>query len=180
METLESIFADMESFVKTKADAADQSDTGKEFSRKNYRESDSSINARIEKQTDKVRFGEDWVADMKEEIASLQDGSNPELLQKVRVELDQANAYLAERKAELDQLKGRRERRDDKKPVVDKPQVGTPDRAKKRDDRHALTEALIASGKSDKEAYAIAYDIIEKGQFDKSKLPADIQKRYYP
>lgn len=179
-ETLESIFADMESFVKTKADAADQSDTGKEFSRKNYRESDSSINARIEKQTDKVRFGEDWVADMKEDIASLQDGSNPELLQKVRVELDQANAYLAERKAELDQLKGRRDRRDDKKPVVDKPQVGTPDRAKKRDDRHALTEALIASGKSDKEAYAIAYDIIEKGQFDKSKLPADIQKRYYP
>jgi len=157
-------------------------DQPKEFStRKEYRESDSSINARIERETGKVEFGEDWVADMKAEIATLQDGSNPELLDRVRVELDKANAYLAEHQSALDQLKGRRERRDEKKPksTQDAP-ADKASKAKKRDDRHALTEALIASGKPEQEAYAIAYGIIESGKFDKSKLPSDIQKKYYP
>ena len=156
-------------------------DPTKEFSRKNYRESDSSINTRIEKESEAVDFAEDWLADLKEDIAGVQDGSNPEALQRLRVELDKANAYLAEHKAALATLKRRRERRDEKKDPSTKP---APEaraiKAKKRDDRHALTEALLASGKPEKEAYAIAYDIIEKGQFDKSKLPASIQQKYYP
>jgi len=154
----------------------------KEFSaRKNYREADSSINARIDKETSAVEFGEDWVSDIKESITDLADGSNPEALQRLRVELDKANSYLTEHKVALDQLKGRRERRDDKKPSSDKP---TPEakavKARKRDDRHALTQALLQSGKPEQEAYAIAYDIVESGKFQKSKLPADIQKQYYP
>ena len=156
-------------------------DPTKEFSRKNYRESDSSINTRIEKESEAVDFAEDWLADLKEDIAGVHDGSNPEALQRLRVELDKANAYLAEHKAALATLKRRRERRDEKKDPSTKP---APEaraiKAKKRDDRHALTEALLASGKPEKEAYAIAYDIIEKGQFDKSKLPASIQQKYYP
>jgi hypothetical protein len=74
----------------------------------------------------------------------------------------------------------RRQRRDKekpKKPVADRESKET--RAKKRDERHALTEALKASGKGDREAYAIAYAIIEKGQFDKSKLPSDIKEKYF-
>jgi capsid protein len=154
----------------------------KEFSaRKEYREADSSINARIAKAEDAVDFGEEWIADIREGIAEVQDGSNPEALQRLRVELDKANAYLAEHKDALATLKGRRERRDEKKAPITKP---APEaraiKAKKRDDRHALTEALLADGKPEREAYAIAYDIIEKGQFDKSRLPAAIQQKYYP
>jgi capsid protein len=153
----------------------------KEFStRKEFREADSSINARIEKERENVDFGADWVADIKEGIADLASGENPEALQRLRVELDKANAYLAEHKAALDKLEERRERRDKDKPA--KPAAGKESkeiRAKKRDDRHALTEALKASGKPEQEAYAIAYNIIESGKFDKSKLPSDIQKKYY-
>jgi capsid protein len=157
-------------------------ETSKEFSaRKEYREADSSINARIAKAEDAVDFGEEWIADIREGIAEVQDGSNPEALQRLRVELDKANAYLAEHKDALATLKGRRERRDEKKAPITKP---APEaraiKAKKRDDRHALTEALLADGKPEREAYAIAYDIIEKGQFDKSRLPAAIQQKYYP
>jgi len=154
----------------------------KEFStRKEFRESDSSINARIEAARENVDFGADWVADIKEGIADLADGENPDALQRLRAELDKANAYLAESENALDRLQERRERRDKDKPS--KPDVGREDneiRAKKRDDRHALTEALKAGGKPDQEAYAIAYDIVEKGRFDKSKLPASIRAKYYP
>lgn len=179
-DALESIFQDMEDFVTKKAQDAVETATAKEFSRKNYREADSSITERINKESDAVEFGEDWVADIKEGISDLQDGSNPEALQRLRVELDKANSYLAEHKASLAQIKGRKDKRDDK----NRDEKPTPEarvqKAKKRDDRHALTEALKLSGKPEQEAYAIAYDIIEKGEFDKSKLPAEIQKKYYP
>lgn len=181
-DALESIFSDMDDFIAKKAQDAVETVTGKEFSaRKEYREADSSINARIAKAEDAVDFGEEWIADIREGIAEVQDGSNPEALQRLRVELDKANAYLAEHKDALATLKGRRERRDEKKAPITKP---APEaraiKAKKRDDRHALTEALLADGKPEREAYAIAYDIIEKGQFDKSRLPAAIQQKYYP
>lgn len=152
----------------------------KQFSRKNFKESDSSINEKIAKERGNVEFGEDWIADIKEGIQESQD--NPEALQRLRVELDKANQYLAEHKAALDTLQGRRERRDSTKspqPTPDSPEAKAI-KSKKRDDRHALTEALKQSGTPDSEAYAIAYKIIESGKFNRSKLPADIQKKYYP
>ena len=152
----------------------------KEFSRKEYRESDKSIDAKIEEERDNVEFGTDWVADIREGIADLANGENPEALQRLRVELDKANAYLAQHQDALDKLQDRRQRRDKEKPqkpVADRESKET--RSRKRDERHALTEALKASGKGDREAYAIAYAIIEKGQFDKSKLPADILEKYF-
>jgi len=160
--------------------SATAEDPTKEFSRKEYRESDKSIDAQIDEERDNVEFGTDWVADIREGIADLANGENPEALQRLRVELDKANAYLAQHQASLDKLQDRRQRRDKdkpKKPVADRESKET--RTKKRDERHALTEALKASGKGDREAYAIAYAIIEKGQFDKSKLPADIKEKYF-
>ncbi len=53
-------------------------------------------------------------------------------------------------------------------------------KAKKRDDRHALVQALLAQGYPDDQAYAISYDIVESGKFQQSRLPADIQKKYFP
>ena len=151
--------------------------------RHEFRESDSSINERIAKEKENVGFGEDWISDIKSDIADLQkSGESPEQLQRLRVELDKASAYLAEHQAALDQLQGRRERRDSKKPIEtpSQDQKAKEERAKKRDDRHALTQALIAQGKPEQEAYAIAYHIIESGKFRKDKLPLDIQKKYYP
>ena len=52
-------------------------------------------------------------------------------------------------------------------------------KAKKRDDRHALVMALLAQGYPDEQAYAISYDIVESGKFQQSRLPADIQKKYF-
>ena len=152
----------------------------KEFSRKEYRESDKSIDAKIDEERDNVEFGTDWVADIREGIADLANGENPEALQRLRVELDKANAYLAQHQDALDKLQDRRQRRDKEKPqkpVADRESKET--RSRKRDERHALTEALKASGKGDREAYAIAYAIIEKGQFDKSKLPSEIREKYF-
>jgi len=149
--------------------------------RKQYKEADSSINERIQKAKDNVEFGEDWVSDIKEGIADIKEGENPDALQRLRVELDKANAYLTENKAALDKLQERRDRRDDGKAT--KPSATPEDkaiRAKKRDDRHALTEALKLGGKPDQEAYAIAYKIIESGQFNQSQLPASIKAKYYP
>ena len=152
----------------------------KEFSRKEYREADKSIDAKIDEERDNVEFGTDWVADIREGIADLANGENPEALQRLRVELDKANAYLAQHQDALDKLQDRRQRRDKEKPqkpIADRESKET--RARKRDERHALTEALKASGKGDREAYAIAYAIIEKGQFDKSKLPSEIREKYF-
>ena len=152
----------------------------KEFSRKEYREADKSIDAKIDEERDNVEFGTDWVADIREGIADLANGENPEALQRLRVELDKANAYLAQHQDALDKLQDRRQRRDKEKPqkpVADRESKET--RSRKRDERHALTEALKASGKGDREAYAIAYAIIEKGQFDKSKLPSEIREKYF-
>lgn len=157
--------------------------TAKEFSRHEFRESDSSINSRIEKEKANVDFGNEWIADLKEDIADLEkSGESPEQLQRLRVELDKANAYLSEHQSALDQLQGRRERRDSKRPES-KPESGQAERAakaRKRDDRHALVAALLQEGKPESEAYAIAYDIVESGKFNKGKLPLEIQKKYYP
>lgn len=98
--------------------------------------------------------------------------------------LDRVNSEIQDEQNELAGLLEREWRRQNNKKPMPEPTADDIEKkaikAKKRDDRHALTEALKQSGKHDQEAYAIAYEIIESGKFDKSKLPADIQKKYYP
>jgi len=144
---------------------------GKEFSRKEFRESDSSINERIGKETENIDFANGWIADLRESLQGLESNNeNADAIQKLRVELDKANAYLAEHKAALDQLKSRRERRDTAKPVKQEP-IDKEKKAKNRNDRHELVKALISSGYEPNAAYAAAYQIIESGKFNPNKLP---------
>jgi len=144
---------------------------GKEFSRKEFRESDSSINERIGKETENIDFANGWIADLRESLQGLESNNeNADAIQKLRVELDKANAYLAEHKAALDQLKSRRDRRDTAKPVKQEP-IDKETKAKNRNDRHELVKALIASGHEPNAAYAAAYKIIESGKFNPNKLP---------
>ena len=143
----------------------------KEFSRKEFRESDSSINERIAKETDNIDFANGWIADLRESLQGLESNAeNADAIQKLRVELDRANAYLAEHKAALDQLKSRRDRRDTAKPAKQEP-IDKEKKAKNRNDRHELVKALIASGHEPNAAYAAAYKIIESGKFNSNKLP---------
>ena len=51
-------------------------------------------------------------------------------------------------------------------------------RAKNRDDRHYVVQALLAKGVPENQAYAISYEITESGKFNKSKLPQYIQEEY--
>ena len=144
---------------------------GKEFSRKEFRESDTSINERIAKETDNIDFANGWIADLRESLQGLESNAeNADAIQKLRVELDRANAYLAEHKASLDQLKSRRDRRVTAKPVKQEP-IDKEKKAKNRNDRHELVKALIASGHEPNSAYAAAYKIIESGKFNTNKLP---------
>jgi capsid protein len=143
----------------------------KEFSRKEYRESDSSINERIGKETENIDFANGWIADLRESLQGFESNAeNADTIQKLRIELDRANAYLAEHKAALDQLKSRRDRRDTAKPVKQEP-IDKEKKAKNRNDRHELVKALIASGHEPNAAYAAAYKIIESGKFNPNKLP---------
>jgi len=153
---------------------------GKKFSLHQYREADSSINDKLAKERGNVDFAEGWIDDVRADIADAEKSGDAEGLQKSRIELDKANSYLSDHKAALEQLQGRRDRRDTVKPQ--KPEEAKVDRvakAKLRDDRHALVQALIASGRPDNEAYAIAYKVTQEGKFDKSKLPEDIREKYY-
>ena len=166
VDVIESIFSDMQDFIQSK-NLLDQ----KEFSRKEFRESDSSINERIAKETDNIDFANGWIADLRESLQGLESNAeNADAIQKLRVELDRANAYLAEHKAALDQLKSRRDRRDTAKPAKQEP-IDKEKKAKNRNDRHELVKALIASGHEPNAAYAAAYKIIESGKFNSNKLP---------
>jgi len=53
-------------------------------------------------------------------------------------------------------------------------------RSKERDERHALVKDLVGAGHSEEEAYAIAYHIIESGQFKEGKLSPETRKKYFP
>ena len=153
-----------------------------EFSRHEFAESDRSLNAKIAKMAESVEFADDWVKDIREGLNSVKPGDDPEEVQRIRVELDKATAYLAEHKAALDKLNARRDRRDKKKPSESEPDAkakkAKTQKSKERNERHALVVALEREGKSEKEALAIAYDIMDKGQFSWSKLPSDIQESY--
>jgi hypothetical protein len=122
------------------------------------------------------------VQDITESLATEKKSGKTESLQKLRVELDKAKAFLAEHKAALSKLEERRKRRDRKKPAEDRPSKSSSKvkakKSKERNERHALTIALMREGKSEAESLAIAYDIIEKGQFSWDKLPSDIKGSY--
>ena len=157
--------------------------TSKTFSRKEFRESDRSINDRLEKAREDVEFGNDWVDDVRETILNLQGSEgNDETLQRARVELDKAKSYLADKQEILESLQARRARRDSLNPSRDEEKYPEDKdvKAKNREDIHAIVQALTGSGKTEDQAYAIAYEIINSGKFNKSKLPADVQKKYYP
>jgi capsid protein len=153
-----------------------------EFSRHNFAISDRSLNTKIEAEQGEVEFAEDWVQDITESLATEKKSGKTESLQKLRVELDKAKAFLAEHKAALSKLEERRKRRDRKKPAEDRPSKSSSKvkakKSKERNERHALTIALMREGKSEAESLAIAYDIIEKGQFSWDKLPSDIKGSY--
>lgn len=162
------------------------SNESKAFStRHNFRESDASIAQRIkdtqaeldELQTKKDKFTSDL-------NSLVNEGGSPALINRSRVAIDRINAEINDVSNDLAQLKEREWRRANNKKPVSEPtpeqQEAKAIKARKRDDRHALSEALKMQGYPDAEAYAIAYDIIESGKFNKSKLPAEIQKKYYP
>ena len=162
----------------TTEDAA--TNRGKKFASHQYLESDSSINDKITKERGNVDFAEGWIDDVRADIADAEKSGDAEGLQKSRIELDKANAYLSEHKAALEALQGRRDRRDTAKPQRAQPtREEREKKAKLRDDRHVLVQALIASGRPEKEAYAISYKVTQDGKFDKGRLPADIREKYY-
>ena len=179
-----------------------QSDTdadkkGKQFSRHEYRESDSGIAQRINESQSEIaelierrnKFKGDLIDYEKTDAA-------PSLKQRARISIDRINQEISDAQSDLDELMARQERRSGKK--VKKPEETpkqseetpkqseeTPKqseaRAKKdvkRNDRHALVMALLAQGYPALEAYAISYDIVESGKFDPSKLPEDIKEKY--
>lgn len=154
-----------------------------EFSRKEFKESESSLNSRLEKARDAVDFAHGWIEDLNEDLFNLQGTEgNQEQIQRLRVELDKAKAYLAEHENELDALQGRRDRRDSTKPEKKEPdsEEAKAVKAKKRDDRHALVQALLKEGYPEQRAYAISYEIMKRGEFKQGLLPPDIQKKYFP
>ena len=158
--------------------------TGKQFSRKEFRESDSSIAKRIEETEQTIADLEARKAKFQADLAANESDGSPSLVQRARIAIDAVNRDLTDERNDLAELKDREWRRANNKPVKAEP---TPDeqkaraqKAKKRDDRHALVEALKRQGFPDNQAYAISYDIVESGDFQQSKLPADIQKKYFP
>jgi len=153
-----------------------------ELSRHEFAISDRELDRLIVDAEDKVELYQSWIVDFREMLSGGE--LDQDETQKVRVELDQTIKALAEYKGKLAKLKARKDRRGKKKPEESKPdkkaRVAKTAKAKERNERHALTVALISEGKSEKEALAIAYDIIEKGQFSWGKLPSDIQESYKP
>lgn len=151
-----------------------------EFSRHEFAISDKALDKLIEDAEEKVGLYQSWIEDFREMLSGGE--LDQDEVQKVRVELDQTISKLAENKGKLAKLKTRKERRDKKKPAESAPDAKAKKaktaKSKARNERHALTIALMSEGKSEKEALAIAYDIIEKGQFSWSKLPSDIQNAY--
>lgn len=164
----------------TETIAPDEAPT--EFSRHEFAISDRELNVRIEEAKDKVDFAKDWVADFERILQELNSDDDPKYKQNVRQELDRAKAELKLRNEELAKLQARRDRRDKKKPQESaegkKAKKGKGQKAKERNQRRALVLALGREGKGEKEALAIAYDIIGSGKFSWSKLPSDIQDLY--
>jgi len=156
-------------------------DDQKGFStRKEFKESDSSINERIKDAEKYIKSTLEEIEDYKDDIRYYQEKGDSEAVQKIRIEIDNAKKRLSDQESILAKLKERRERRDTKKPDQSHtPKESKAEKEKVVNDRHALVIALMRKGHGEQEAYAIAYDIIQSGQFDKSKLPSDIQSKYY-
>ena len=155
--------------------------SGKQFSRHAYKESDSSINARLAKESEMVDYCKDWISDLRGDAANFERDGKSELLQETRIEIDKAKSLLADHESARDALQARRDRRDSEKTPDE-----TPDRIKAkremhaswRSERHMLIVALQEKGKSKQESYAIAYHIFDAGKFNIERIPREIQLRY--
>lgn len=151
--------------------------TTKEFERKEYRESDASIESRIQTQTEILSGLAERRASFVEDLRRHQsEDASPSLVNRARIAIDSIDKEIAAESAALADLKARKWRRDNqKKPIrEDTPEEkkSKAERAKKRDDRHAVVKALLAQGYPEQQAYAISYQIIESGNFKESRLPA--------
>ena len=178
--TINDIFDGLDGFTPT------QQDAGKQFSaRHEFRESDASIAKRIEEAKATISELIDRKTKFQSDLLNYQGtDASPSLINRARVAIDRINQEIHDEQNDLNDLLEREWRRSQKKPQKSEPTpqdaVAKAIKAKKRDDRHALVQALIKEGYPENQAYAISYDIIESGKFQDGKLPADIKAKYFP
>tara|TARA_R110000868_G_scaffold59271_3_gene181963 strand:- start:3987 stop:6257 length:2271 start_codon:yes stop_codon:yes gene_type:complete len=184
-EALELIFSDMEEFVTKKAQDAVETATGKKFSRKDFKESDSSISKRIDDAKATIAELNDRKAKFTQDLLNYQGSeASASLVQRARIAVDRITQEIHDEQQDLAALLEREWRRQNANKPMPEPTGDEIEKkavkAKKRDDRHAVVAALIQEGIPESQAYAISYEIVESGKFKQGKLPANIQKKYFP
>ncbi len=151
--------------------------TSKEMSRKDFGRHDSQIN----QITDSIQANRTKRDDLKQKLINVQskgDDFSPSLIQRLRVEIDQVDAQIQKDKNLRARLRGQNDEPAKAEPTPEEKKDRI-QKAIKRDDRHALVMALIAEGYPENQAYAISYDITDKGKLVTSRLPKSIQEKYF-
>jgi hypothetical protein len=166
--TIDQIFDDLEN--------TNQPEDKDEFSRHDFATSDSELTKKITAQkavVEELRTRESkFRKDLRESTAA------GEPSQRSRVAIDKIVREIEVENSKLKKLTNQKSKGDKKPETPSTPSKSKAIKATNRNERHALTIALMRDGKEEKEAFAAAYDIIEKGQFSWSKLPSDIQDQY--
>jgi capsid protein len=159
--------------------------TTRQFSRKEFKESDASTSKRIDEAKAKIAELNDRKSRFTQDLLNYQGSeASASLVQRARVSIDRINQEINDEQNELAGLLEREWRRQNKKSPMPLPTSDEIEnkavKAKNRDDRHAVVQALLQAGYPESQAYAVSYEIIESGKFKKGKLPANIQKKYFP
>ena len=173
--------------ITTSVSTSEQTDgttktEGKEFSRKEFKESDSSIQSRIDQTNRELDELISRREKFKVDVIQHEKNGASSLVTRSRIAIDTVNREIQDVRSDLAALMARKSRRDGQKASEPTPEdeKAKAIKAIKRDNRHALVEALKQAGHSDQEAYAISYDIIESGKFNESKLPKAIRETLKP
>jgi capsid protein/gas vesicle protein len=166
------------------ADDGTSKTSGKEFSRKAFKESDSSISKLIEDTKETIAELNDRKAKFTQDLLNYQGSEASEsLVQRARISIDRITQEIHDEQNDLSALLEREWRRQNNKNPMPEPTGDEIEKkavkVKKRDDRHAVVQALIKEGYPESQAYAISYEIIESGKFKQGKLPANIRKKYF-
>ena len=156
---IDSIFNDMQEFVQSKQAALD---SGKSFGK--Y---DAEI-AALSETIQGLREKRAWIKSRLLENESKGDDFSPSLTERLRQQLDTVNSDIQRAKNRRKTLRGNNDDIE-KKTVTPEAQA---EKEKKRNDRHDLVKALMSAGYEENAAYAAAYQIIESGKFNPSKLPS--------
>ena len=109
-----------------------------------------------------------WIKSRLLENEAKGDDFSPTLTERLRQQLDTVNTDIQRAKNRRKTLRGNNDDIE-KKTVTPEAQA---EKEKKRNDRHDLVKALMSAGYEENAAYAAAYQIIESGKFNPSKLPS--------